>query len=122
MVREVFWLTTLVALVGCWHKSELCVTASSRSSKQLTIDIREGSDCATVPRIWEVAFTPTGATTGAAWLVNVADPRPLGQVVYGQVPSGFSQGPPPQPLTPGQKLLVNVKGPGTLGGMVVTVE
>lgn len=75
--------------------------------KSLTVT-RDGADIAETPPVWALSTAETGRCAAA--------------FVYGRVPAGYAQGAPAPALTVGTKYLVEVSGPGLLGGATFTMR
>ncbi len=76
-------------------------TLTNPCIRSLTVTI-DGADIAQIPPVWAIS------TSNANECRN--------SFIYGQVPSGWSQGRPAPALTIGGKYLVEVSGPGLIGG------
>lgn len=69
---------------------------------------RDGTDIAQSPPVWAISTS--------------AEARCRTSFVYGRIPDGWSQGRAAPPLTVGAKYLVEVAGPGLLGGRTFTMR
>lgn len=107
----------LAMLAGCVH--EVAVAVARRGDRvAFTVTLggdsppcvtslsvmHEGSDIGTTPPLWEVSTAQPG--------------RCRASFNYGEVPEGYAQGHAAAPLTVGDRYLVEVAGPGVMGGKV----
>lgn len=68
----------------------------------------EGTNTADEPALWDLSTAETTRCTAS--------------FTYGQVPAGFAQGGTAPPLTNGTRYLVEVMGPGLIGGTTFTMR
>lgn len=111
----------LLALVGCPAQRPLCVTAAARQAAAVQVDVGQGRSCDQTPLVQRVEVR-RGPEETTIWALYAATALPLRSVTYGTVPDGFEQPLPPAELTPGDRLVFEVKGPVDQGGLELVVE
>lgn len=109
-------------LAGCMGEPKVAVTKHGA-----TIDvIITRSGAAEPPCIKSVTVTLDGADiaeTRPIWALSTAQPnRCAATFVYGRVPAGYAQAAPATALAVGTRYLVEVSGPGLLGGATFTMR
>lgn len=109
-------------LAGCMGEPKVAVT-----KRGATIDlVVTRSGAAEPPCIKSVTVTLEGADiaeTRPIWALSTAQPnRCAATFVYGGVPAGYTQAAPAPALAVGTKYLVEVSGPGLLGGATFTMR
>lgn len=115
-------LAIAVLLAACMQEAVLEIT---RGGDQLTISVSKPG-LETPPCVQGLSVTQAGvdaAQVAPLWQISTAEPgRCRASFIYGQVPAGFSEsGRAPRLLT-GSRYLVEVNGPGLLGGREFTFQ
>jgi hypothetical protein len=97
------------------------VKVTDTSASSFTIDLGDDKSCEGEPEITRVTIR-TLDDEKVLWHITSAEGTPLGELVYGVLPEGFSQGLEATPLTPGERVDIAVDGRDALsGGVAVTV-
>ncbi len=111
----------MLLLLGCPHADQLCVSASDLSVSGLAFTLAQGRSCSEVPRVTSVEVYKT-QDFPSRWAIVAREPTPITSLRYGTVPPGFEQSLTPSALLPGDKVTIQVHGPGLTGGLSVTLK
>lgn len=111
----------LLLLTGC-PRLGICVNVTDTSASSFTIDLGEDKSCEGEPEVTRVTIRRLGGDEQVLWHITSADGLPLGELIYGVLPQGFSEGAPAADLTPGERVDIAVDArDGSSGGVAVTV-
>jgi hypothetical protein len=110
----------LILVAGC-PRLGLCVRVTDTSASSFIIDLGEGKTCEGAPEVTRVTIRRLDDEQ-VLWHITSAEGTPLSELIYGELPDGFSQGLEATQLTPGERIDIAVDGRDALsGGVAVTV-